>query len=575
MINYQYLTVKANSSLNQLLEDFENHLKAPNVVPLVMVEDEAGLHQCLLSNGDLRRLFSNFPTVDGTKAVSNFFKPNSYIKGSLHAYSRSQDAFWSEVRDSLEANSRLSNPRVDWVAVEDKAKVVGFIPWPNEVDISLDDIDLYVHGLGFVGLSIATLAANCGFRVFGVDTNNHIIESLKRGVAHFLEKGLDQSLNRAIASERLRFDTEVKSNLDPRKNDIHIVCVGTNYSNGHADTASVAQVLKRIVNYEHEGGKPFVLIRSTVALGDTQRLIQQAFGDEFKAYAFCPERLAEGAAIEELLQIPQLIGPRSSEVATITRFVFESLGCECTVMDNIEAAELAKLALNTVRDVTFSVTNSLIPLASKYQIDLDKMVKQANNKYPRTLLAKPSHVVGGYCLTKDPLILASSYPPASREVQWLESGREINSNGLKYGIEELEKQIKKLDVTDLVVALIGMAFKGSPETDDMRGNSVQSVIELLSDRSLTQQFYLSDSLIADEKILQAYTHRGVTVEQPKRKNLAIFILNNHPLNPSTVLRLIKFNNPIFIFDPWKLLNPKNQVKITNCKYANLCSSTNL
>ena len=107
-------------------------------------------------------------------------------------------------------------------------------------------------------------------------------------------------------------------------------------------------------------------------------------------------------------------------------------------------------------------------LADKYNIDANELVFLANEGYPRNRIARPSPGVGGYCLTKDPLLFASTENKLPHSKLAL-LGRKINKEIAEYPIKVLNKFIKNesLDISRMQILIIGLAFKGWPETNDL------------------------------------------------------------------------------------------------------------
>lgn len=138
----------------------------------------------------------------------------------------------------------------------------------------------------------------------------------------------------------------------------------------------------------------------------------------------------------------------------------------------MEEAELIKLYCNTYRDMTFAIGNAFCMAAQEFQVDGNLAIEHANYGYARSSIAKPGFVAGP-CLEKDAYILIHNMPEcASRSL--ILSARNFNES-----LEELVVRwvTDKLGTADghKVVALSGMAFKGQPETSDLRGSSSVSI----------------------------------------------------------------------------------------------------
>lgn len=78
-----------------------------------------------------------------------------------------------------------------------------------------------VIGLGYIGLPTATLIANHGFKVYGMDPVEHVVETINRGEIHIVEPGLVEYVKRAVSSGNLHADTK------PHEADVFILAVPT------------------------------------------------------------------------------------------------------------------------------------------------------------------------------------------------------------------------------------------------------------------------------------------------------------------------------------------------------------
>ena len=76
-----------------------------------------------------------------------------------------------------------------------------------------------VVGLGYVGLPTASLLASKGFKVWGVDVNPKVIETIKGGDIHIYEPDLDVLVRSAVNSGNLTVS------LKPTAADVFILAV--------------------------------------------------------------------------------------------------------------------------------------------------------------------------------------------------------------------------------------------------------------------------------------------------------------------------------------------------------------
>lgn len=187
-------------------------------------------------------------------------------------------------------------------------------------------------------------------------------------------------------------------------------------------------------------------------------------GKRFKL-AVAPERTVEGIALEELSDLPQIIGAVDEASAAAATGLFATLGVEVVRVSSLEAAEFAKLASNTARDLTFAISNELAYLADELNVDVYEAINACNAGYPRANIAPPGPV-GGPCLTKDAIILATSTRAMERPSFAL-AGRATNTYLTQHVLSRIADQIS---APPKVIGIIGLAFKGAPGTSDTRGS---------------------------------------------------------------------------------------------------------
>ena len=370
-------------------------------------------------------------------------------------------------------------------------------------------------------------------------------------------------------SDRLRF-----YNKPPKlKNKFYIVCVGTPIdSKGKADLTHLTNVLHLISTRLKKDD--VVMLRSTVPVGTTRKIAKKILekselsaGEDF-FLSFTPERTVEGNAMKELKDLPQIVGGLTPKCLEISG-AFWRTHCNVVVQaESLESSELVKLANNSFRDLTFAFSNALALLSDKYNIDSNELIYLANEGYPRNNIARPSPGVGGYCLTKDPLLYASTddkFPHA----KLARLGRQINEEISEYPIKVFNKYIKNesLKASEMKILIIGLAFKGWPETNDIRGSNGLKLALSLRDKCHSLCVY--DSLVDKGE----FEKLGLTFKNIRKisslKFDAVFIMNNHPKNIKEDFLKSLSNEKVFIFDGWNQIDKRTAVGYKNIKYANL------
>ena len=264
-----------------------------------------------------------------------------------------------------------------------------------------------VLGLGYVGLTLGTVFAEEGAHVIGVDINETVIDMLSNGIPHFYEPGLEEKL--FACTERLEFRTTIPPLIAPAT---YVISVGSNISkHGEPDYSHIERASEHISKALKQGD--MVILRSTVPIGTTRNRVIPILekhshlkaGNDFFV-AFAPERTIEGKALEELRTLPQMIGGYSLACRQKAEQFFSKISQHIVLLDTLEEAELAKLISNAYRDLSFAFANSIALIASEHNINISTVINAANDGYKRNNIPLPSPGVGGYCLSKDPQLLA-------------------------------------------------------------------------------------------------------------------------------------------------------------------------
>jgi len=271
--------------------------------------------------------------------------------------------------------------------------------------------------------------------------------------------------------------------------------------------------------------------------------------------------------MQELTSLPQIIGGLSSRCAEKATAFWQTLTDSVVNVDSLEAAELVKLINNSYRDLSFAFANGLALLADHFNMDAARIIAAANEGYPRNPIPKPSPGVGGYCLTKDPYLYAAVEQQAGHS-QLSCHGREVNIRAGRYPLQVLSRFAERLGrpLEDLSILLVGMAFKGWPETNDLRGSTAVDVGRALSRQGCEVMGY---DAVVDDASIEALGIKPVTLLEAARKCDALLILNNHPDNVPDGLVARLNGRQTLLFDGWSLLDRHEVEQYDDVVYATM------
>jgi len=436
------------------------------------------------------------------------------------------------------------------------------------------DKKVCVLGLGYVGLTLAVAMARAGFSVHGLEVQKKVITSLNKGKAHFWEKNLDINLNQAIKNGSFTFSEGLNKSIDAS---VYIVTVGTPLdSNNLARLDMIKNSVKQISNHMNDGA--LVILRSTVKIGTARNIIIPILEETGKNFeiAVCPERTLEGQALEELNSLPQIIGSDSQSTLFRAGKVFNFLTPTILRVNSLETAEVIKLVDNTYRDVMFGFANEVARLCDAVGISAHEVIKSGKLGYERTNVASPGPV-GGPCLEKDPHILAESARSYGIDLDITPASRRVNERQPLEVVNFIKKtaRLKKDFPLQPKISLLGIAFKGKPETNDLRGTVAKPILDLINKEfpnSILQGF---DPVVENKDIEEFGLIPVSTIKEAFEGANIVIILNNHPLFSQITLdeKIGIMANDGFIYDLWGLYSGLDHKDLSGISYFALGSQS--
>jgi len=315
-----------------------------------------------------------------------------------------------------------------------------------------------VGGCGHVGLPLALSLADCGYKVGIDDVDANKVAYVKAGNVPFLENGADALLKKLLPTGRLELAS------DPslvESTDTVILVIGTPIDEFMNPSVRIFdKVLDELV--PHLKNSTLIILRSTVFPGTTESVERRLRAAGIQAdVVFCPERIAEGHALEELRTLPQLVGASSDHAFEKASRLFERLGVN-TIRTTPLEAELAKLLTNTWRYMKFAIANQFFQIAHRSGVDYNNVLDAIRHDYPRAADLPGPGFAAGPCLLKDTMQL-SAYTPDHFPMG--QAAMQINEGLPNYIVDTLNS---RKSLQGRTVGILGMAFKG--ESDDPRAS---------------------------------------------------------------------------------------------------------
>lgn len=388
-----------------------------------------------------------------------------------------------------------------------------------------------VGGAGHVGLPLAIAFATRGMRVAIFDVNEAAVATVNDGRLPFLEEGALEPLLQALLTGTLSATT------DPcviSRGEYVVVVVGTPVDEHlNPDPDAVPTALQNIAGHFRDG--QMIVLRSTVYPGVTRR-VESMFARLGLAVdvAFCPERIAEGLAMSELFELPQLVAARCDEVRQRAASLFGKLTNSIVELEP-EEAELAKLFTNTWRYIKFAAANQFFMMANHHGLDYDTIRRAITHDYPRAADLPGAGLTAGPCLFKDTMQLAAF---SDNNFALGHSAMLVNEGLPLYLVSRLER---RYDLSTLKVGILGMAFKGG--SDDTRSSLAYKLRRILRFRS--DAVLASDPFVTTDPTL-------VPLEQVLAEADVLIIAAPHDAYR-------ELDTPLPVVDVWNLLGQGTRV----------------
>jgi UDP-N-acetyl-D-mannosaminuronic acid dehydrogenase len=251
-----------------------------------------------------------------------------------------------------------------------------------------------------------------------------------------------------------------------------IVVIGTPVDEFLGPSMTVFEkAVNQIAPHLREGA--LVILRSTVYPGTTAYVTHHLAEARCTVdVAFCPERIAEGHALEELHSLPQIVGADDDVAADRASAVFRRI-VTTTIRTTTKEAELAKLFTNTWRYMKFAVANQFFMIADQAGVDYTNVLRAIRQDYPRAADLPGPGFAAGPCLFKDTMQLAAF---TSDHFPLGQAAMQVNEGLPAYIVSALERRYGGLK--DKTVGILGMAFKA--ESDDVRASLSYKLRKLLA-----------------------------------------------------------------------------------------------
>lgn len=367
--------------------------------------------------------------------------------------------------------------------------------------------EVVMIGLGYIGLPTAALIASNEVRVHGVDINQKVVDTINRGEIHIVEPELDTAVASAVKAGYLK---AAKAAIEANN---YLIVVPTPFKDKNEPDISFIEAATRGILPLLKGGDLYI-IESTSPVGTTEKMMDMIYRErpdlKDQLYiAYCPERVLPGNVMHELIYNDRVIGgvnKRSTEkaIAFYRNFVKGELH-----PTNARTAEMCKLVENSSRDVQIAFANELSLICDRAGINVWELINLAN-KHPRVNILQPGCGVGGHCIAVDPYFIVSDYPMESKIIG---TAREINNYKSFWCAEKIQNAKLQFELEHgrkPKTAIMGLAFK--PNIDDLRESPAKYIAQKVLQNSNNQTHYIVEPNIDEHNVFKLTDYKTAIAE---------------------------------------------------------------
>ncbi|RDY71697.1 nucleotide sugar dehydrogenase [Halobacillus trueperi] len=343
----------------------------------------------------------------------------------------------------------------------------------------MENKDICVMGLGYIGLPTAAMFAKNGHKVLGVDVKQEAVDLLNKGEIHIEEVGLGEMVKEVVSIDNLVAATK------PSFAETFIIAVPTPFNDDYsANLDYVVSATKSIIPYTKKGN--VVIVESTIPPRTIDDVIVPLFEEKGLEVgkdvylAHCPERVLPGRILTELVENTRIVGGYNEISASKAADVYRTFVTGDILETTAISAEMSKLLENTYRDVNIALANELAKVSEKIGVNALEVIELANH-HPRVNLHQPGPGVGGHCLAVDPYFIIEKAP---EETKLISNARKINNSMPSFVVEQVEKLLGDREAK---LTVLGLSYKGN--IDDVRESPAMEIVNLLQEKKYNLSFY--------------------------------------------------------------------------------------
>ncbi len=348
-----------------------------------------------------------------------------------------------------------------------------------------------ILGLGYVGLPLAVVFGEAGFKVTGIDPDERKVKSLMNGVSYIPDVPTE-SVAKLLKEGFLTATTDFSVLKDM---DAVSICVPTPLrKTGDPDLSFIVSATEGLAPYAHPG--MVVVLESSTYPGTTREMVLPRLNEtngltigENLFIAFSPERVDPGRTDWTTKNTPKVVGGITEDCSDVATAWYEQALDTVVRVSTAEVAEMAKLLENTFRMINIGMVNELAIMCDRMGVDVWEVIDAAATKPFGFMKFQPGPGLGGHCIPIDPLYLSWKMKSFNYNARFIELASDVNTNMPRFAVNKVQDALNNAgkSVKGSRVLVLGVAYK--PDIDDMRESPSLDVIHLLQQKGATVAYH--------------------------------------------------------------------------------------
>jgi UDP-N-acetyl-D-glucosamine dehydrogenase len=348
-----------------------------------------------------------------------------------------------------------------------------------------------VLGLGYVGLPFATVFAEAGFTVTGIDPDTQKVDSINQGEGYIPDVP-SELVSRLVQGDKLKATSDFSVLAEA---DAVSICVPTPLrKTGDPDLSFILSVTDDLAKYMHPG--MVVVLESTTYPGTTREILEPKLSETFGLkvgedffLAFSPERVDPGREDWTTVNTPKVIGGITKACGEVATIWYNGALETVVPVTSAEVAEMTKLLENTFRMINIGLVNELALMCDRLVIDVWEVIDAAATKPFGFMKFTPGPGLGGHCIPIDPLYLSWKLKALNYSARFIELASEINSNMPRHVVALVQDALNNFGkaIKGSHILVLGAAYK--PDIDDLRESPALDVIGLLQQKGALVEYH--------------------------------------------------------------------------------------